>query len=509
MNPYNATIPGNLFVGYERLRRQLLNGFINGNSFAVLGGRRCGKTSLLMQIEQDIHAEGLKPFTPLPRRFSIQALGQLNPEQLFEKIYTLVVKNTPARPWTSSAPGRAYENFCTHLNKAHPFLKEVYGPRWLVLLLIDELDATVDKLRDDQFFQNLRNLLMEEYPARFRLVATGVNMANLIASGVSPLNILRPKYLGCLTAKQTDQLITYGFPEGLPLEVRASFLQKTGRHPFILQGLLEKLWDAKTNLTQETMEQASHDFLREQQQHAFSKWIEHFSPAAHAVYQQLAKAPNGTLPVRSLREDMDPTIAHEWEEGITFLSYHGVVDDTDPDAPQLVGTLFRDWYLNHVPGAPQRAESQPRPIRLFFSYAHKDEEYRETLEEHLAILKDLGAIESWHDREIMPGREWANMIDENLERADVILLLVSSSFMASKYIREVEVNRALERHKAGEARVIPIIIRDCMWEHASFGKLQALPKDAVPVDNWSSKDTAWKDVAEGIKRVAEQRRNNT
>ena len=53
----------------------------------------------------------------------------------------------------------------------YPFLKEVYGPRWLVLLLIDELDAAVDKLRDDQFFQNLRNLLMEGYPARFRLVA--------------------------------------------------------------------------------------------------------------------------------------------------------------------------------------------------------------------------------------------------------------------------------------------------------------------------------------------------
>jgi hypothetical protein len=38
-NPYNCTKPGNLFVGYERLRKELLNGFRNGNSYAILGGR--------------------------------------------------------------------------------------------------------------------------------------------------------------------------------------------------------------------------------------------------------------------------------------------------------------------------------------------------------------------------------------------------------------------------------------------------------------------------------------
>jgi len=104
INPYNPAKPGNLFVGYERLRQQLLNGFLNGNSFALLGGRRIGKTSLLIQIGKDLQAEGLAPFTPLPRFLNIQELGRLTPALLFERIYSLVVEEIEAKSWTGESP---------------------------------------------------------------------------------------------------------------------------------------------------------------------------------------------------------------------------------------------------------------------------------------------------------------------------------------------------------------------------------------------------------------------
>jgi internalin A len=66
-------------------------------------------------------------------------------------------------------------------------------------------------------------------------------------------------------------------------------------------------------------------------------------------------------------------------------------------------------------------------------------------------------------------------IDNNLEEADIILLLVSADFIASDYCYDIEMKRALERHESGEARVIPIIVRDVSWQSAPFGKLQALP----------------------------------
>lgn len=111
-------------------------------------------------------------------------------------------------------------------------------------------------------------------------------------------------------------------------------------------------------------------------------------------------------------------------------------------------------------------------------------------------------IKAWHDREISAGTEWANAIDENLNAADVILLLVSANFLASDYCYDIELKRAMERHEAGEARVIPIILKPVDWSGATFGKLQALPKNAKPITQWSDRDEAFLNVAQGIRRVA-------
>ena len=86
------------------------------------------------------------------------------------------------------------------------------------------------------------------------------------------------------------------------------------------------------------------------------------------------------------------------------------------------------------------------------------------------------------------------------------MLLVSADFIASDYCYEKEMKRALERHARREARVIPVIVRDVDWSLAPFSKLQALPKDGKAVDLWEKKDTAWRNVSEGIKKLVEQMR---
>ncbi len=135
-------------------------------------------------------------------------------------------------------------------------------------------------------------------------------------------------------------------------------------------------------------------------------------------------------------------------------------------------------------------EEQRDMVRLFYSYSHKDETLRNELETHLKLLQRQGLIDTWHDRKIEAGEEWKRKIDENLERADIILLLVSADFIASDYCYEIEMKRALERHEKGEARVIPVILRDCKWNSTPFAKLQALPKDGKAVKKWPDKDTA-------------------
>ncbi len=143
-------------------------------------------------------------------------------------------------------------------------------------------------------------------------------------------------------------------------------------------------------------------------------------------------------------------------------------------------------------------------VELFISYSHKDEALRDELETHLAILKRQGAIETWHDRKIGAGTEWANQIDDNLKKADIILLLISSYFLASDYCYDIELKLAMERHEAGEALVVPIILRPVDWSGAPFGKLQAFPKDAKAITTWTNQHEAFMNVAQGIRTAVER-----
>ncbi|NET37412.1 MAG: CHASE2 domain-containing protein [Cyanothece sp. SIO1E1] len=143
-------------------------------------------------------------------------------------------------------------------------------------------------------------------------------------------------------------------------------------------------------------------------------------------------------------------------------------------------------------------------IEVFFSYSHKDEALRDELEKHLSILQRQGVITGWHDRQIGAGSEWEGEISQHLESARVILLLVSADFLASDYCWNVEVARAMARHEARDARVIPVILRPVSWESAPFGKLQAVPKNAKPITSWENHDEAFLNVAQGITKVVHE-----
>lgn len=141
---------------------------------------------------------------------------------------------------------------------------------------------------------------------------------------------------------------------------------------------------------------------------------------------------------------------------------------------------------------------------LFFSYSHRDEDLRDQLETQLSMLKRQGVIETWHDRRIGAGQDFALTIDGHVESDDIILLLVSPDFIASDYCYDREMLRAMERHERGEAVVIPVILRACDWTHAPFGKLNATPRDGKPVTQWPDRDQAFLEVAQSVRTAAER-----
>ncbi|TRL37190.1 toll/interleukin-1 receptor domain-containing protein [Methylosinus sporium] len=139
----------------------------------------------------------------------------------------------------------------------------------------------------------------------------------------------------------------------------------------------------------------------------------------------------------------------------------------------------------------------------FISYSHRDESFRRELETHLSPLKRQGLISVWHDRGITPGDPLDDTISENLERADLILMLISADFVDSDYCYGREMHRALERHEAKSARAISIICRPCDFGGLSFARFLLLPTDAVAVSSWTDRDAAWVNVVKGIRRALE------
>ncbi|XXY17411.1 SIR2 family protein [Sorangium sp. So ce216] len=175
-----------------------------------------------------------------------------------------------------------------------------------------------------------------------------------------------------------------------------------------------------------------------------------------------------------------------------------------------------------APPAGQRATA-PRPVRVFLSYAPRDEELLERLQVHMHRMKREGLIAPWHSGEVLAGEDMESAISEHLEEADLILLLVSASFLASEQV-EAQVTRAMERRDAGQATVVPILLRRCDFETTRLAGLQWLPKgmpntmpeamrksllmgeckDNKPlaVTRWPDEDEAFQEVVREIRALA-------
>ncbi len=192
----------------------------------------------------------------------------------------------------------------------------------------------------------------------------------------------------------------------------------------------------------------------------------------------------------------------------TSLRLAGIPEHLTPVKKKKPGIAETTATLRFASYQPLKNEamslSTDQAIEVFFSYAHEDEKLRDELAKHLKLLQRQGVIKAWHDREISAGTEWAGEIDEHLNTAQIILLLISADFLASDYCYDIELIRAMERHVAGKARVIPVMLRKVDWKGAPFEKLQALPKDALPVASWSNIDEAFTNVAEGIRNTVKE-----
>jgi hypothetical protein len=144
--------------------------------------------------------------------------------------------------------------------------------------------------------------------------------------------------------------------------------------------------------------------------------------------------------------------------------------------------------------------TQGEPLRAFFIYSRKDKEIRDSLESHLGVLRKSGRLQCFHDGEIVAGQNWEPEIIEALERAHIIIMLVSADSLNSEYC-DKELSRALKRHAAGEARVIPVLTRHVDWHGAPFAHIQLLPRSQIPIAKAKDRDEALSEIAAEIRKA--------
>lgn len=156
--------------------------------------------------------------------------------------------------------------------------------------------------------------------------------------------------------------------------------------------------------------------------------------------------------------------------------------------PPLSSTNIKEEAMQHI-----------EPIKLFYCYAPQDKKLRDQLETRLMVLKRLRKITLQLNREIIAGTDWKHVQDERFHMADLILLLISPDFIASTYHYGIEMHNALEKHKAGNVRVIPILLRPTpLWQETPLGTLQMLPKSGKAITEHTHRDIVLADVVKTI-----------
>lgn len=172
---------------------------------------------------------------------------------------------------------------------------------------------------------------------------------------------------------------------------------------------------------------------------------------------------------------------------------------------------------------PGYVPPSPDTVDLFLSYAPSDTDFARALDTQLAMLKRQKLIRALHRGQVGPGMTRDAIVAAQLDGARIVVVLMSSAYLASDDCYDVEMERALTRHREGKARVIPILIRETEgWKKTPLGALQALPRsldkarereksrridrdgDMDPVEAWKSQDEAWAEIARELRKVVQE-----
>lgn len=168
-----------------------------------------------------------------------------------------------------------------------------------------------------------------------------------------------------------------------------------------------------------------------------------------------------------------------------------------------------DQVLNPTVSETRKTSSA---FRVFISYSHKDEYFKDELVIALSGLQRRGIIDVWHDRRVdEAGDEWYQSIQDAMNNYDLSLLLISPDYLASRFIQDNELPTLMKRYAELKTHVLPIIVRPCLWSsEPALSSLQVMPKDGKAIIAFSKdngeRDLAWTNIAVMIEKLLKNKK---
>ena len=318
---------------------------------------------------------------------------------LFRKILEEMTKGLEGHQWEKfDRQEEPYAAFRAVLKeRVASDLTDRNGSEWMAAILIDEIDTVAELLKEngygDVFFGNLRHLVMEhEMRGGFRLVVTGVNDPEGVINRGSPLNMLATMQLGILSAENVDTLIEVGFRDGMPSRAKERLVELTGRHPYLLQGVLQRLWCPGGRTLDGDVLQGAADSFQQEHKEDFEQWLKVFDSVTRRTYAYLSAQAGRAMSAAALSTRLSESSGRgvsrgEVNDALTVLVTHGVIERVGASC-RISGTMFRDWFDAHAPVATDEVLEILVRLKAVIERLDVPEDVRRRAEDHLKRARD-------------------------------------------------------------------------------------------------------------------------